>query len=325
MNQNLAAQPRPSTEPKVVAVVHTFNGARFVEGCLGSLRANTHRNLDVIVVDSASTDGCPDIVEEKFPEVRLVRNPVDAGPTVGNNVGFRIAIEHSPDYVLVLNEDTVTDPHMIEALVKTVRAHSDRVAASPKFLYMRQPGRLWFAWGRARLAIGLFTNPAKGRADDGSFDEPRETEHAPGCCLLIPRRMLETVGGFDEGFFMGCEDVDWCLRARKLGFRILYAPQARLEHYVSPSVERNPQRMRYLMTRNHLWIMRRHANRLQFMLFLATLPARSALRIARASAGGQWRAVAAEIRGVWHGLFGRVPQAPKSDLGFATAQAPAVA
>jgi len=192
----------------------------------------------------------------------------------------------------------------VSRLVETATARGNRIVVSPKMYGGYEPSRLWFVYGRASLWTGTFWNPAYNAPATKPFDPIVPMEYASGCCVLIPRDVLNTVGGLDPRFFAYCEDVEWSIRARRAGFDLLCDTRAELWHYVSSTGGKNPARMRYLMTRNHLWTMRKHATPAQFAVFaMAFYPMRCLLRLARATRHRHWACIPAEFRGAFEGFF----------------------
>jgi len=185
-----------------------------------------------------------------------------------------------------------------------------------KILAWDDPARVWVAYGQVTYRQGLVRLIGYYWLDDGRFDEQLDVEWVPGTAMLFRREALEEVGLFDEEFFAYHEDVDWCTRARRLGWRVVFAPCARIYHkghrssggkgYVSPR--------QYLAGRNMILYVRRHASPLQklkFLLFqLVTLP----LQYLRRLVTGEQAGVTAKIRGMLDALRDR--PLPLAELGL---------
>ena len=291
------------TTKSVGVVILNWNGGELTGRCIESLERSDYPDRLIIVIDNGSTDGSAERLARDFPEVALLRNEKNLGFARGSNQGIRWAMEQGFDYALILNNDTLAAPNMISSMVAAAETRHDLAAVSPKIFFADTPERLWFTVGEANLWSGVFSNPAYNALDDGRYDSQREMGWMVGCCVLIPRKIAETVGGFDERFFAYCEDVDWSLRCRKAGFGLLYCPEARLWHKVSASGSRHSAVMRYLMTRNHLWAIRMHASALQFLCVLLWLPLRSSKRILQAIKVREWACITAELRGLRDGLL----------------------
>ena len=131
--------------------------------------------------------------------------------------------------------------------------------------------------------------------------------------MLMPKGVVERVRGFDHTFVSYVEDVDWSIRCRSAGFPIVLCPTAKLWHDVSVTGKKRPAMMRYYLTRNHLWTLRRHASPWQFATAMFLLPLRSVWRMARLVGARDGKSIMAELRGLKDGLLGAI--APESSVG----------
>lgn len=245
----------------VAIVVLCFNGRDDTLACLESLERLRWQRLSVIVVDNASTDGTVEAVEDRFPAVETIRNDENLGFAEGNNVGIRAALAAGADYVLILNNDTITDEGLIEELVAVAAARPDAGALCPMIRYVDPPDRIWYAGARFDpKAIHNGRHTGYGERDVGQYHAIRETGRATGAAMLVPRGVIEATGCFDSTLFIQVEDVDWSLRMRAAGYRILFVPKAVLWHQVAVTSggERAPATAYYEM-RNSLEVSFRHA------------------------------------------------------------------
>jgi GT2 family glycosyltransferase len=298
---------------KVCVVILNWNGRDITLHCLEDLRKSDYPEVDCVIVDNGSTDNSTEVIARSFPEVGIVSNTVNVGWAGGSNQGMAWGLAHGADYLLMLNNDAWADPAMISQLVEAATNLQGQAVTVPKIYLGSDPTRFWFAFGRVNLWTGLFSNPAHNLIDDGRFDCSPEVEYASGCCMLIPKGIVERVGGFDHSFFSYVEDVDWSIRCRRAGFRIVLCPKAKLRHDVSVTGKKRPAMMRYYLTRNHLWTLRRHASLLQFVCVLLLLPLRSMWRMMRLLRMRDGESIAAELRGLKDGLMAAV--LPASSVG----------
>ncbi len=288
---------------KVGIVVLNWNGGEFTFPCVESVKQSDYRNWQLVIVDNGSIDGSPERITRLFPDVHLIRNPGNMGFAKATNQGIAWVLEHGADFALILNNDTRIDPRMISHLVRTASAYDDLAAISPKMYQTTNPDRLWFAYGRANLWTGIFSNPAYNSVDGSQFEVPREAEFLSGCCILIPKKIIQAVGAFDVRFFAYCEDVDWSLRCRRAGFQLRYCPMAKLWHGKLVGDGRLSPLRRYLLTRNHLWVMRKNAHFLQLACASLLFPLRSLWRLIKVSKERQWQCIPAELRGARDGFL----------------------
>ncbi len=217
--------------PMVAIVVLAWNNLEDTLECLASLRCLRYPHRQVILVDNGSTDGTPEQVRASFPEVTVIENGRNLGVPAGYNVGFRHALGRGADHIVMLNNDTVVDPEMLEPLVAAAEAVDVGILV-PVVYYHAQPDAIWSAGARYRrfpaaivMEKRLF-HPASGY---------HELQYAIGCALLITRRAFERAGLLDENIFFMWEDHDFAARVRKEGLRILQVPSSRVWHKVSRS------------------------------------------------------------------------------------------
>jgi GT2 family glycosyltransferase len=223
----------PGPAPRVLLVVVHWNGFEWTERCLSSLLRMTYPAAEVLVVDNGSTDGSGGEIAARFPGVevlRLAENRLYAG---GVNRGLRRALARGFDHAIILNNDVEASPDLVEELVRAAESDPRIGLVGPKILYADRPQLLWSAGGRIDYWRGMFHHRGLRQPEGPRFDHEADVDYLTGCCILITRRALTQIGYLDTGFVMYSEDADWCVRARRLGFRVVYAPRARLLHGVS--------------------------------------------------------------------------------------------
>ncbi|HZL84194.1 MAG TPA: glycosyltransferase family 2 protein [Candidatus Krumholzibacteria bacterium] len=230
------ANDLPAPLPSVTVVVLSWNGREDTLACVESVLALDYPRFRTLVVDNASTDGTVDALRQRFgSRVDVLRNGANLLYAGGMNVGIEQARRTGTDYVLLLNNDIVLDPGMLRALVASAAPDERIAAAGPKIYYSAEPQRLWFAGGEMSLWRGWPRHTGLREMDRGQHDQPRDVDYLTGCAVLVRAKSFDDVGLLDAGFRMYAEDADWCLRARAKGYRLRYAPDARMWHKVSAS------------------------------------------------------------------------------------------
>ncbi len=243
--------------PRVAIIVLTYNGLADTLACLASLEEldYPYERYRVVVVDNASHDGTPAAVRAAFPDVVVIENGANLGFAAGNNVGLRYALAQGYDYALLLNNDTEAAPDMLTELVTAAEADPCAGAVGPIIYYHAAPTRVWSAGGWIDWERGI--SRMEGEVEDrGQFTATREVDFVTGCAMLLRRAALERVGLLDERFFMYFEETEWCVRARRAGFRMLFAPRAKLWHKIPMNARFDKEYLAYYMTRNRLLFLR---------------------------------------------------------------------
>lgn len=223
----------PGTNPFVYIIILTWNGRDDTLECLRSLSALSYPNYRVLVVDNNSEDGTAVTVVKEFPGTELIVNNSNLRFAGGNNVGIRRAIERGAEYVMLLNNDTTVDRGFLTAMVEAMKNDAAAGIAGPKIYYFSDRKRIWYAGGKIEWARGWISHLGVRELDEGQFDVAGETGYVTGCCMLVKRKVIERIGMLDEAYYIYGEDADFCVRASRAGFRMLYVPSAVVWHKLS--------------------------------------------------------------------------------------------
>ena len=241
----------------LAVLVVSWNVCELLCVCLRSLLDDLERSgleAEVWVVDNASTDGSPERVAEEFPAVHLVALPDNVGFTRANNLVLRDLIAGRPShwrYVWLLNPDTEVLPGATRALVEWMEREPRAGIVGPQLLYgdgslqhsaFRFPGLVQLAFELFRLPQRLYDTPVNGRyaAHRYARGRPFAVDHPLGAAMLVRLEAVSQVGLLDEGFTMYCEEIDWCWRMRRAGWRAYCVPQARVVHHGGRSAAQTP-------------------------------------------------------------------------------------
>ncbi|QDU67379.1 glycosyltransferase family 2 protein [Engelhardtia mirabilis] len=238
----------PTDRPRstVSVVVPSWNTIDLTRICLEFLYASDRPVEEVIVVDNGSEDGSADMIAERFPAVRLVRNARNEGFARGCNQGIELATQ---DLVLLLNTDTEMAPDALGLMVAWLDENPGYGAVAPKLVHrdgrvqptcMRFPGlatpffydppvRRWFPESREMRRYYL---------RDWDQESSRDVDQPPAAVLLVRRSVLDDIGPFDEQFWLFYNDVDLSLRMAKAGWKTRYLAEARVVHHVGASTSR---------------------------------------------------------------------------------------
>lgn len=221
----------------ISVVVITHNGADHVVDCLGSLTRQTHKNVEIIAVDNASSDGTPDIIRDRFPEVRLLVQSRNLHYAGGVNVGLRSA---RGKYLFVVNQDTEMAGYCLARLFERARAGEDIGAVVPMMKFFHLRGFI-NGLGNQIRNHGWGTDNYIGHIDLGQFADLTEVPSACFGAVFLSRKALDSVGPLDESYGSFYEDVDWSFRCWMGGFRIVAGPQAVVYHKFGGSYLQRPK------------------------------------------------------------------------------------
>jgi len=229
---------------KVFIVIVSFNNRRDILECLESLK---DERIEVIVVDNKSSDGSIEAVKSKFKQIKILENKKNIGFAAASNKGIRYALREKADYVLLLNPDTIVEKNFPSVLLKK---KADII--SPVIKFKRKGEWVYDFGGRVNFLIGRTRHLEKK-----SLNTPLSPiDYVSGCCILIRRKVFEKIGFLDERYFLFFEDVDFCLRARKAGFRVALEPESVILHKLSEGKAKSLQQIYHLLSSNLIFVNR---------------------------------------------------------------------
>jgi GT2 family glycosyltransferase len=250
----------------VAIVIVNWNGITDTRTCLDSVKKMNKQGANVmtIVVDNGSTDDSVSILKKQYPWVVTLVTGKNLGFTGGNNVGMRYAYAHGADLVWLLNNDTIVDA---DALNMVDAFDNDSVGIAGSKIYFaagheyhkdrytkKEQGKvLWFAGGLVDWANMYASHRGVDEIDHGQYDKQQQTDFVTGCSMMIRREVIAKIGYLDDAYFLYLEDLDYCLRAKRAGFDLLYIPTSRIWHVNSGSTgTAGNLTHQYYQTRNRL-------------------------------------------------------------------------
>lgn len=271
--------------PALSIVIVTYNSATVIRDCLatipggwsgqpGDQQPATNDQLptlvlrppsevETIVVDNGSTDGTPEIIAREFPWVRLFAGHGNLLFAGGNNFGFRQA---TAPLIFMLNPDTVVHPGALARLAVFANQHPEAGMIAPRVV--NPDGTLQhntFRFPSLQTAFyGFFEmltpvdSPQNGRYLPDDYRRVREVEHILGATLLFRRALYEQLPGMDEKFGIYFEETDWCYRARRAGWKLLYTPEATITHLGAHSTSKDPERFSAQFYRSQSYFYRKN-------------------------------------------------------------------
>ncbi len=229
---------------KVSVIIVNFNTKAILLDCVKNLQKSYYKNLEIIVVDNGSADGSYEALKEKFPEVKAIKSE-NIGLAAGSNLGYK---NSTGDYLLYLGSDAFPEENAITGLIDYFEANNDIGVATCKLVLRDNTIDMdahrgfptpWAAMTHFSKLNRIFP---KSRVFNQYFlgwknmDVPHEIDLCISHFMMIPRKVLEKVGLWDENFFVFGEDVDMCYRIKLAGYKIMYLPEWKTIHYKGVSV-----------------------------------------------------------------------------------------
>jgi GT2 family glycosyltransferase len=262
------------SKKKVTVILLNYNGKQDTLECLESIQKLQQKKtkINTIVVDNASKDDSVNVIRAKFPKVTIIENKNNLGFCEGNNVGVKLAFDEGADFALILNNDTIVHPNLVEGLVQTAKNQkvgivSPKIYFAPGFEFHKdryskgERGKvIWYAGGLIDWNNILPQHKGVDQVDKGQFEKSEETSFATGCATLVSREAFKNLGLYDSVYFAYFEDADFSLRAQNHGYRVFYSPKAILWHKNASTFGGSGSPFQdYFITRNRLIFGLRHA------------------------------------------------------------------
>jgi GT2 family glycosyltransferase len=267
--------------PSISVIILNWNGLADTIECLESLRQITNPKYSVIVVDNGSSGDDAQALKQKFGDyIFLIENDKNYGFAGGMNTGIEYSLKHfQPDYILSLNNDTTVEPQFLDRLVEAVKDDNTIGIAGSKVYYYDDPTRILSLGMMILMKIGMTYSIGKGTIDSNVISRNDDVDYVD-TCFLIKADVIQKIGLFDESFFCYLEDADYCIRAKKSGYRVCCVPTSKIWHKKAlkkKTVDRISEGMRvsasaqYYVARNSFRFMRKHATKFQYLSFLTFL------------------------------------------------------
>lgn len=231
-------------EKMISIIIPSWNTKDLLRQCLVSIYEirNTRYELEIIVVDNASTDGSSEMVEKEFPEVILIKNKKNLGYGAANNQGMKKA---KGDYFLFLNSDTIVKDKAPLKMARFLAQHPEAGVVGCKLLNQDGTDQPSFGPFPHLLvsAVMLFGEHWLGDLIRHSSDKVKETDWVMGAALMVKREAAKKTGPMDESIFMYLDEVEWCYRIKKAGYKVMFYPGAKIIHLggaSSPTGRKDP-------------------------------------------------------------------------------------
>jgi GT2 family glycosyltransferase len=239
--------------PLVSVVIPNWNGKEYLSDCIASLREQTHNNLEIIVVDNASTDDSVGYLRKNFPETKVIKHSKNFGFGAANNTGIKAA---QGRYIMMLNNDTRLEPKCIEELRKSIDKDEKFGACASKIL-LEHENNLVDVAGIVVCLDGLSIGRGRLESSD-KFNDEEEVFFASDCACLYKKEMLDDIGLtkeiYDEDFFAYADETDMGWRAQLAGWKCIYNPKAVVYHFHSASSSNYSPFKAFLVERNRIWV-----------------------------------------------------------------------
>ncbi|MBI2595331.1 glycosyltransferase family 2 protein [Candidatus Daviesbacteria bacterium] len=239
------------TSPKISIIFPNFNGGKEPLDCLKSIKNLNYpkSQLEVIVIDNNSTDGSDLKIKIKFPKVKLIKNKTNLGFAKAINQGIK---KSTGQYILITNDDVVFGKDSFKIMTDYLKQNPEVGVLGGKIFLKSNPKKIisaGFMFNRWTGQIYMAKNP----------DQSKEPDWVQGCCMMVPKKVINKIGLVDEGFsLIYFEDIDFCFRARESGFQVTCLPEAKFWHGNTVTMNKNKPEKYYQWYKNKFRFILKH-------------------------------------------------------------------
>jgi GT2 family glycosyltransferase len=295
---SLRASPLTSNrQPLASIILVNWNGAAHLPTCLDSLRRQTVRNFEIILVDNHSHDNSLELLARDFPEVKVIALQENRGFAGGSNIGIKQA---QGEIVVLLNNDTEVDPHWLEEVLAAFERHPEAGSVASKMKLFDQRDT-FHTTGDFYCIDGIPGNRGVWEIDRGQYDREEYAFSACGGSAAYRRSMLDQIGLLDEDFFFSCEDVDLGWRAQLAGWKCVYAPKAVVYHKLKATGGATAS---FYDGRNFLWLIAKNYPASLWKIYRGAIIRKQWSLFGEAVRAWRGEAARARMRGMIAGLLG---------------------
>jgi GT2 family glycosyltransferase len=235
-------------------------------------KKNTLSEFKVVVVDNGSKrDDVAALKALPGDQIELVAVEKNHGYAPGVNAGIKYAeAKYSPDYYLLLNNDTAVAPDFLNKLVAASESNDAIGIVGPKVYFYNNPNLIQSIGAKVNMYTGEPSYPGLNKIDIGQYDNVSDVDWV-GPCTLVKASVFNKIGYFDESFYVYWEDADFCIRAKKAGYQVRYIPDAKIWHKLWGSYRDSSDLVYYYMARNRIRFLKRNASKCQYSCFVVYL------------------------------------------------------
>lgn len=254
-------------QPQVVTIVLNYNNLPDTLETLESASALSYIKNSLLLIENSTTREIVEKIRSKFPALDIIENQRNLGYAGGNNVGMRYALDRGADYIFLLNNDVTLEPDVLDKLIAAMQSDHACAACQPLVTYYDDKNKIWSAGTELFFGYPRLFQRGIRRSAESTKSPPFGLV---GCAILFRAEALKEIGLFYESLFLMQEETDWCMRARKKGFRLLVVSDAVVHHKVSGTLGLYSKKYLYYIGRNWLLVGKRHRSRLGYGYILLT-------------------------------------------------------
>jgi len=227
---------RIKNDKNISVIIPVYNGVKYLKKCFDSLYNQIYKKFEIIVVDNNSGDGSVEYIKNNYPRIKIIENKKNLGFARANNIGIKEALKKGAEVIVIISQDNYFETNFLYEGLKILEIKEVGVC-TPKIIYAGT-NIIWWAGGKflttkdllRKFTVKITEHIGKKEKDLGQYNKIREVDVLTGNTLFIKREVFEKIGLFDEKYFLYGDDVDFSLRVKEAGFKLLYFPSTKVYH-----------------------------------------------------------------------------------------------
>ena len=299
---------------KVAVIIPNYNLKNDLSECIESIYTSNYPDLQLIVVDNASSDGSVEYIHSKFPAVEIIQFRENRGYPAALNAGIRAAYSKNADYYFALNNDVIIPPDVLMTLVQVMEENPAIGISAPLVAYYNEPDKIQSLGDKMYPILPVPIRYGLNDHDQEKYHTILMYDYLFGCALFIRKEVFETIGLFDTTYFMQYEDADFCRRTRDYGWKIARVGTVKIFHKVSSSIKKQKPLMAFYQGRNRSRFFRRFRHGVHPIFTFLFLLVGSLAEIVKYIVRGHPELIKPYLTGSIEGLFKALPKPEDTNL-----------
>ncbi len=292
-------------DTKVWIIIINYNGIYDTRECVKSILESKY-DSEIVIIDNASDNNEGEILDKEYIDVHVIKSKVNLGFAGGNNLGIQFAIQHGANYIMLLNNDTIIHPGMINELMDNCKVAD---VITPRMFYYDKRDVIWYSGGNINRFSGNIKSKYIGKNERKVKNRIEKCTFATGCCMLFSTDLIDKVGYLKDDYFMYCEDTEFSLKVIGVDGVIKVIPTAKLWHKVSASTGGVGSAFSlYYTSRNRLYYINEHREYFFWTAIVCAIVSR-VIRIIQYRLIGNdiWKSYYKALKDYKNGIVGKQP------------------
>lgn len=253
--------------PKVYIVVLNYNSFEDTKECIRSLDKIYYKNYNIVIVDNCSSDGSYEKLINIFSDYTIIRTDKNLGYAYGNNAGIKFGLDNGADYICILNSDVIVEKDFLDKLVSKIEENDKIGIAGSCICDYHEKDIVQSMGANINLYFAAARRKFKGENYFSIDSSDVDADYVEGACLLIKRDVFKSIGFIPENYFLFFEETEFCLKARKAGYKVMCIYASRVYHKGSSTISKFSNLSYSYLNRNRVIFVRRNSKWYQKIIF----------------------------------------------------------